>query len=133
MSRHLIGLSLTALLLAGAAAPIAMAEDHPPASKDTCFYARDWEDWKSPSPTVIYLRVGASQIFRFDLSQGADALKYSDARLINRHETSAWICSPTDLDLRLTSRSGDTQPLFVKSITRLTPTEIEAIPEQFRP
>ena len=133
MSRHLLCLSLGALIAGGFAAPVATAADQPPATHDNCFYLRDFEDWKSPSPEVIYLRVGASQFYRFDLAQPANALKYSDVRIVNRRVQSDWVCSPRDLDLLLTSRSGDIQPLFVKAISKLTPDEVAAIPEKFRP
>jgi len=127
-------LAAMALALASLAAPaaIAAADSAPPS--DNCFWSGDWEGWKSPSPTVIYLRVGASQVFRLDLKQGSNQLKYPDMHLTNRHQVGGWICTPHDLDLLLSDDHGIySEPLFVKSITRLTPAEIAAIPHQYEP
>ena len=135
MSRRLLTLSAIALLAAAALAPVANAEERPPAGKDNCFYLRDWEGWKSPSPNVIYLRVGADRIYRFDLADNSPQLSYADARLVNGHQYSPWICSPQDLFLTLTlvNQPGFAEHLFVRSITRLSPDEVAAIPAKFRP
>ena len=120
-------IALAALTLS--AAPALAANQ----TSDTCFRSSDWQGWKSPSPDVILIHVGASQVFRLDLKTGSNQLKYSDVRLVNRHQTSAWICNPGDLDLLLVAQGGFSEPLFVKSITRLTPDEVAAIPHQFQP
>lgn len=135
MSRHLLGLSLAVALAAGAAAPAAMADQGPPAGRSGCFYLRDWDGWKSPGPDVIYLRVGANAVYRFDLADRSPQLGYSDARLVNAHQYSPWVCSPQDLylTLTLTNTPGFAEHLFIKSITRLTPAEVAAIPAKDRP
>jgi hypothetical protein len=101
---------------------------------DSCFLSRDWEGWKSPSPNVIYLRIGVSQIYRLDLSAGSNQLQEGDVHLINKVRGSDWICSPLDLDLQLADDHGIfREPLFVKSITRLTPDQVAAIPRKDLP
>ena len=45
-----------------------------------------------------------------------------------------WICSPLDLQLQVVDMHGAfREPLIVKSITKLTPAEVAAIPPKFRP
>jgi hypothetical protein len=133
LSRRSFLLPAIAVALFTASAAPALADAHSTPPSDTCFYARELQSWKSPAPDVILMRVGASQVFRLDLETGSNQLKYSDVRLVNRHQTSAWICSPQDLDLLLVAQGGFSEPLFVKSITRLTPDEVAAIPHQFQP
>ena len=120
-------------LAASLAAPLAHADTNPRGS--TCIDSRKLEQWKSPSPNVIFYRVGGNAIFRLDLSTGSNQLKYSDVRLVsNIRGPSFWLCTPQDFQLRVTdSHHTFTEPLIVKSITRLTPDEVAAIPPEYRP
>jgi hypothetical protein len=122
-----------ALIGAAGISGAAVAEDHN-THASSCFFVRDWQGWKSPSPNVIYLRVGVSQVYRLDLSVGSNQLQYGDVHLFSRIWDSSWICSPLDLDLQVADNHGTfREPLIVKSITKLTPDEIAAIPPKFRP
>ena len=104
------------------------------ASHDSCFLATDWEGWKSPSPNVIYVRVGVSRIYEFDLSSGSNQLQEPDVHLVSEIRGSDWICEPLDLDLQLRDNHGAfEEPLIVKSITRLTPDQVAAIPKKYLP
>jgi hypothetical protein len=124
---HTAALAFAAVFLA---APPALAAAN--ASGDNCFRASDWLDWKSPAPNVILLRVSVDKVYRLDLKEGSNQLTYPDMRLVNRHEQSLFICQPSDFDLVLTD-GIDKEPLFVKSMTLLTPDEVAAFPRQDRP
>lgn len=101
---------------------------------ESCFLSRDWEGWKSPSPNVIYLRVGVSRIFRLDLSSGSNQLQEPDVHLVNKVRGSDWICDALDLDLQLADDHGIfREPLIVKAITQLTPDQVAAIPRKDLP
>ena len=121
-------------LAASLVAPLAHAANDD-ARGSSCIDARKLEAWKSPSPDVIYYRVGANAIFRLDLSTGSNQLRYSDVILFsNVHTPSRWLCTPQDFQLRVTdSHHTFTEPLIVKAITRLTPDEVAAIPPEYRP
>ena len=96
--------------------------------------ANDWQGWKSPSPTVIYLRIRINDVYRLDLAAPASDLDAPDVHLVSVVRGSDWICNPLDLDLRLADDHGVfREPLFVKSITKLTPEQVKAIPAKFRP
>ena len=127
MHGRLAILPALALALAGVAAPLAHA--------DSCIDSRKLEDWKSPSPDVIYYRVNSHDVYRFDLSTGSNQLQYSDVRLFDRHlSPSFWICTPQDIHLIVTdSHRTFTEPLIVRSITKLTPEEVAGIPPRYRP
>jgi hypothetical protein len=134
LMRRVSALPILAFALAAAslAAPLAQADSY---RGSGCLDSRKLEDWKSPDPKVIYYRVGASDIYRLDLWTGSNQLQYSDVRLFDNHlSPSQWICTPQDFNLRVTdSHHTFVEPLIVKSITRLTPDEVAAIPPQFRP
>lgn len=101
---------------------------------DSCFLANDWDGWKSPNPNVIYVRVGVSRIYELDLSAGSNQLQEPDMHLVSKIRGSDWICDPLDLQLQLADNHGAfEEPLFVKSITRLTPDQIAAIPKKDLP
>jgi len=133
LSRRLATLPAAACAAAVLMAQVALADTGYRASN--CFDASEWQDWKSPSPNVIYLRVNAHEIFRLDLSTGSSQLKYPDVHLVNvNRSASRWVCNPLDLDLHLTdSHNTFTEVLIVKSITKLTPDEVAAIPPKDRP
>jgi hypothetical protein len=135
MSTRLTALcaGLAAAASLGFAAP-ALADGATSTHTDSCFLANDWEGWKSPSPNVIYLRVGVSRIYQLDLSSGSNQLDEPDMHLISQIRGSDWICSPLDLQLAVADNHGDfREPLIVKSITRLTPDQIAAIPRKYLP
>jgi hypothetical protein len=99
-----------------------------------CFLANDWRGWRSPSPTVIYIRVRLNDVYRLDLSAGSWQLQDPAVHLVNVVRGPAWICGPIDFDLELADNHGVTrQGLIVKSMQRLTPDEVKAIPAKFRP
>jgi hypothetical protein len=68
-----------------------------------------------------------------DLTPGTHARKYGDRFLINQVRGSNWICSPLDLDLTLSDRQGFREPLIARSLRKLTPAEIAAIPRKDLP
>jgi hypothetical protein len=99
-----------------------------------CFRARDMGPWKSPAPNVLLYRVGANAVWRLDLQEGSDQLKYPDVHITNRHMESAWLCGPSDFQLLLSDTAGIVrEPLIVTSVRQLTPDEIAEIPHQYLP
>ncbi|MGI8841348.1 MAG: DUF6491 family protein [Caulobacteraceae bacterium] len=111
-----------------AAAPVVAASGP---TRD-CFYITAWQGWKSPSPTVIYLKVN-SDIYQIDLSVGSAKLSFPAMHLTSRVRDTSSICGPLDLDLEIADTQGNREPLIAKSITKLTPDEIAAIPPKYRP
>lgn len=129
----LAGAAVTALggfaTQASAAADPAPKTPKPSAS---CFFTRNWDGWRSPDENTIYFKVNVNEIFRVDLSSGSRLLTYSDSHLISNVHGTDWICSPLDLDLKV-SDGNIVDPIFVKAITKLTPEQIAAIPKKFLP
>jgi hypothetical protein len=67
------------------------------------------------------------------LNRGAHVRHYGDFVLINEVRGSPWICSHLDLDLTLADRAGYRQPLIARSLRKLTPEEVAAIPRKDLP
>ena len=120
--------ALAAFGLAGAA-----HADTPAAKQRTpCFFTRDWSGWRSPDGKTIYLRVNVNTIYQIDLSFSSSLLTWPDSHLINEVRGSDSICSPIDLDLKV-ANDHVVEPLFVKSIAKLTPEQVAAIPKKYLP
>jgi hypothetical protein len=131
LSRRLKLLPILAFAAATFAATAALAASD---SASNCFRARDMGPWKSPAPNVLLYRVGANAVWRLDLQEGSDQLKYPDMHITNRHMESAWLCGPSDFQLLLSDTSGTIrEPLIVTSVRQLTPDEIAQIPHQYLP
>ena len=132
MSRPLKLLPVLAFAATALAASAAIADAG--ATPSNCFQARDLLGWKSPSPNVILYRVSPNRVWRLDLQQGSDQLKYPDVHLTNQNMKSSWICGPSDLNLLLSDTHGTMKiPLIVTSVRQLSPDEIAALPAQDRP
>jgi hypothetical protein len=99
-----------------------------------CFSSRDWTDWSSPSPDVLYLKVRHREVYRVDLlPSGRMSLERPGKYLVSTQRGSNRVCSPVDLDLKLGDLSGFVTPLFPTAISRLTPEEVAALPRKARP
>lgn len=120
--------AVAALGLAGAA-----RADTPAAKpKMPCFFSRDWSGWRSPDAKTIYLRVRVNEIYQVDLAAGSSLLTWPDSHLINEIRGTDSVCSPIDLDLKV-ANDHIAEPLFVKSIIKLTPEQVAAIPKKYLP
>jgi hypothetical protein len=115
-------------------AVLALAGAAQAATHNDCFLSNNWESWTaSPDGDALYLRVGVRDIYRVDLTPGSRARKDPDRFLVNKVRGSSWICSPLDLDLTLSDHHGFRQPLIARSLHKLTPQEVAALPKKQRP
>jgi hypothetical protein len=135
MARRLspIPAALAAAALAATAAGATPAGPDPHPGR-ACFASNTWQGWTAPgNGDVLYLRVGMHDIYRVDLTPGTHVYKGGDRFLVNRVRGSDWICSPLDLDLTLSDHHGYRLPLIARSLRKLTPQEIAAIPRKDLP
>ena len=122
--------ALIAAMLAATGANAAAASQ---SAKD-CFRSNDWEGWSAPGDgDVLYLRIKMHDVYRIDLVPGSHVRKDPGYFLVNRVRGSNWICSPLDLDLTVSDQQGFREPLFPRSIRKLAPAEIAAIPRKDLP
>jgi hypothetical protein len=120
-------IALAALTSSGAAQGAAK----PTPSRLECFRDSDVSSWVAPDPRTLYLRVNTNQYYRVDLTRECSPLREHGARLITRSFGSDLICSPLDLDLRVSEGPGVfPQTCIVQGITRLTAAEAAALPRE---
>ncbi len=131
---------MKARILLAAAAALALATPALAATSDTstdstknCFLAHDWQSWKAPNDKTILVRVHQHDVWRLDLSGGSNMLTDQTNHLVTNLSQSAWICHAIDLSNMKVSDGHVTEPVFVKSIAKLTPEEVAAIPQKDRP
>lgn len=99
-----------------------------------CFASIDWKGWSAPGDgDALYLRVGMHDIYRVELTPGTRVHKSGDRFLVNRVRGSSWICSALDLDLTLSDQHGFREPIIARSLRKLTPAEVAAIPRKDLP
>ena len=127
-------------LAAGVVAALAMlgAASAAPAADTNgrrCFTVNDWNGWSSPSPDVLYLAVNFRDVYKAELTQPVQGLDPAYTVLISDETGPQSICSAVDLHLIMTRRGGGggRRGLIARSLTRLTPEEIAAIPKRDRP
>lgn len=105
------------------------------AQASNCFALSDWNGWKADGDQTLYLKVRMHDVYRVDLSEKENSLNSPGMHLVSKSFGTNMVCNPLDLDLALADNIGPAfaSHLFIKSITKLTPEEIEAIPEKSRP
>lgn len=119
------------LSFAGAAQAAAPAADSAKNHRN-CFLSRDWENWRGADANTIYLRVRSHDFYKVELSAGSNMVTDTSNHLVNQIRGSDWICGPLDLDLKI-SDGHIAIPLIAKSITKLTPEQVAAIPKKVLP
>ncbi len=133
MSARCFATPLIAAALAAGCAVAGPAAARPSAPNAPCFFVSQWQGWTSPNPDVIYLGVNMHEVYRVDLSAGSPQLQWPDSHLVSIVRGSSSICSPLDLDLKVSDNSGFATPLIARTLTKLTPEEVAAIPKKYRP
>ena len=125
--------ALAALSLGACVTPAPSAPGMMAASAD-CFSSTQWNGWSSPADDVIYLRVRNNDFYRVDLLPGSGRNLESGGRfIISEAHGSGRICTANDLDLAMADSLGFRTPLFPRTLRRLTPEEVAALPPGDRP
>ena len=123
----LVALSLGACVGTMPPAPAMLASDG-------CFSSTEWNGWSSPADDVIYLRVRNNDFYRVDLVPGSGRRLDSGGQfIISETRGSGRICTANDLDLAMADSLGFRTPLFPRTLRKLTPEEVAALPPGDRP
>ena len=127
-------LIFAAALFALTASATAVAQDAAQTNRD-CFASTQWRGWSAPGDgDALYLAVGMNDVYRIDLTPGSHVHRQGDQFLVNRNSGSGWVCSAVDLNLTLNDPYGGVvRPIVARSIRKLTPSEVEALPTADRP
>jgi hypothetical protein len=101
-----------------------------------CFRTSNWEGASAAGPRDLYVHVNVSEIWHLALAQdcpgamSAGPVSISDVVTGPTNE----ICSGVDLQITVKPRGGShSTACIVKSINKLTPDEIKALPRKARP
>lgn len=114
--------------------PVAAGAAQTPDTARDCFSSTQWRGWSADRETdALYLNVAGRDVYRVQLSPGSRVRRYSGEYLVNVVRGSPWICSALDLDLALQDYQGFSRPLIATELRKLTPEEVEALPEEVRP
>ena len=129
----LIGFAAAAAVF-GAGAVSAVAQPGSGKTAQQCFFITQWQGWSAPTPDQILIKVNNRDIYRVDLSAGSSMLQAPGVHLVNRVQGgSDSVCTALDLQLEVSDGHGFREPLIARTITRLTPDEVAAIPPKYRP
>ena len=140
-------LALAALIAAGAAlgacapyapAPHAALAPLPgvdaSAAERQCFRTHDIRSHTVGDKSALYINVSGREVYRIGMSDACLAGAISSDPLVMRQPPgSSMVCRPIDLDIAISRSGGFAMPCIVSSITRLTPTEVAALPAKLRP
>jgi hypothetical protein len=126
------GLAVGMVALSAAVASAEPAKSKPDTAR-SCFFVTQWQGWKAPSDDVLYLGVNLHDVYKVQLSAPSPELQWPDAHLVSLTRGSSSICDALDLDLKVSDGHGFLAPLIAKSMVKLTPEEVAAIPRKFRP
>jgi hypothetical protein len=126
---------LVAAMALGLSATASLADPTPGTGKSRapCFFTSQWQGWKAPNDRTLYLGVNNRDIYRVELSGSSPELQGPGVHLVFKARGSSSICSPLDLDLSVSDGHGFHSPLIARSLTKLTPEEVAAIPRKDRP
>lgn len=137
ISIQVASVALAATIAAGsAAAQAAPAHDAKAKSKDRnspCFYITQWQGWRAPNDHTLYLGVNYRDVYEVQLVGSSPLIQDPDARIVSVTSGPPDVCNPVDLQLSVSEPYGLRAPLIAKSLVKLTPEQVNAIPPKYRP
>jgi hypothetical protein len=131
-------MTLTARVLLAAAAVLAMGQAPPPEpapredppAKRQCFFPRNVNGFSAVDDDVVNVRVGVRDIYQLKLLGPCPDVDWTwKIGIISRGST---ICTGLDATLLVPSTIGP-QRCAVRTVRKLTPEEVEALPPKQKP
>lgn len=123
---------LAVLALAASLSPAAAAAASKPSSR-SCFWTRDVRNYVAEGVDVLNLRVGVRDVWRMDLLGPCNNIDWPTSLAIRARGGSGMICSPLDAEIIYRASPMPPQTCLVRSLHRLTPQEVSALPKRARP
>ena len=127
-----------AVLALGAAGAHAdnKADDKPakPASQDICFWARNVTSFAAPDDHTVYVQVNYREVYRLDLMISCPDVNWNQRiALESSHGAGGSICNALDAEIISHATGIGRQRCPVKTLTKLTPEQIAALPKGAKP
>jgi hypothetical protein len=133
MKTHL-ALAATAAALLTLAASAAAAADNPakPVAQNQCFWTRNITSFSAPDDHTVYVRVNYRDVYKLDLMISCPDVDWNQRiALVSRSGPN--ICSALDAEIVSNATGLGRQHCPVKTLTKLTPEEVAALPKRAKP
>lgn len=102
--------------------------------EDACLRTGDIDRHRVADSRTLYVRVANRDVFRFEMSAAClSGVGPNDPIVIRPSSGQSLACRPVDLDISVARGVGGSTPCIVRSMTRLTPEEVAALPDRIRP
>ncbi len=122
-------LLVMAAVAAAATGAVAEAAKAPPRQ---CFRPDNVDGFSASNDHTVYIRVRYRDVYRLDLMNDCVGLTFRQALGLKSTPGAGWICSPLDAEI-VYRETGISQRCQVKTIYKLSPAEIAALPKRDRP
>ncbi len=99
--------------------------------KNSCFHARNISNFRAPDNKTVYLRVGVRDIYQLDLFGACPDVDWNE-QIAVASRGGPWICTGFDAEIISPSSIGPHR-CQVRTVKKLTPTEVAALPKKARP
>ena len=110
------------------------AQPRPPASAPPrCFSAHDWAGSRSTNDHSMYIRVRGRDIYRIDFVGGCPGVSWPGNHIVSVFRGGDEVCSPLDLDLKVSDGHGIASACIVSRITPIPYAEVAAMPRKLLP
>ena len=132
--------AFAALVLGAAGAP--QAADRPTDNgagdkarhADQCFWARNVNSFAAPDDHTVYIRVGVRDVYRLDLMISCPDVDWNQrVALESSHGAGGSICNALDAEIVSHATGLGRQRCPVKTLTKLTPEQVAALPKRAQP
>jgi hypothetical protein len=127
-------LAIAAAALLTLTATAASAADNPakPVAKNECFWTRNITGFAAPDDHTVYVRVSFRDVYKLDLMVSCPDVNWNERiALVSRGGSN--ICSALDAEIVSHATGLGRQRCPVKTLTKLTPEEIAALPKHAKP
>lgn len=124
-------LAAAAAMLAGGVATGETPATKPASPRRQCFLTSSVESFAAADQKTLYVRVGLRDVYQFDMFGPCPDIDWNQ-RLALVSRSSSWICDGMDAEVITHSPIGP-QRCPVRSIRKLTPEEVKALPRRARP
>lgn len=122
-------------LAAAASGPAGATPDKPPPpakGHDQCFYARMVNGFAAPDQENLYVRVGAKDVYHFTMFAPCLDMDWNQ-RVGLQSRTGGFICNALDVEVINHATGLGRQRCAVRSMEKLTPEQIAALPKHAKP
>jgi hypothetical protein len=131
-TRTALAATAAALLALGTAASTpAFAKSPAAPGKNQCFFTRNADGFAAPNEKTLYVRVGVRDVYQFEMFGTCPDMDWSQ-RIALVSRGSDWICSGMDAEVVTRSTIGPPR-CPGRSVRKLTPAEVAALPPKSRP